>query len=87
MANYATGSTKKHTWPDELRVGVLRRHASASSPLGREFNYAAAYGTLDYQALKRDLDTLMTDSQPWWPADFGHYGSLFVRTAWHSVGT
>lgn len=88
MANHPLVSSKYHAWgQDKLRVGIPRRHASASSLPDRGFNYAAAYRALDYQALKRDLDALMTDSQPWWPADFGHYGSFFVRTAWHSVGT
>lgn len=87
MANYATGGTKDHDWPpDQLRLRVLRQHTTASNPLGRSFNYAASYSALDYWALKKDLNALMTDSQPWWPADFGHYGSFFIRTAWHSVG-
>lgn len=88
MANHPLVSSKNRAWePDKLRVGILRRHASTSSLPDRDFNYAAAYRALDYQALKRDLHALMTDSQPWWPADFGHYGGFFIRTAWHSVGT
>lgn len=87
MASYAAGGAQNHNWwPDDLRLGRLRRHSSASNPLGRDFNYAVAFKSLDYHGLKRDLEALMTDSQPWWPADFGHYGSFFIRTAWHSVG-
>ena len=74
-------------WPQQLRVDLLSQHSSKSDPLGGEFNYAEAFGKLDYQALKRDLAALMTDSQEWWPADFGHYGGLFIRMAWHSAGT
>ncbi len=74
-------------WPGQLNLGILHQHAPASNPLGADFDYAAAFGTIDYAALKRDLAALMTDSQDWWPADWGHYGGLFIRMAWHSAGT
>ena len=74
-------------WPNQLRVDLLHQHSSKSDPMGAGFDYAEAFKRLDYPALKRDLADLMTDSQPWWPADFGHYGGLFVRMAWHSAGT
>jgi catalase-peroxidase len=74
-------------WPNQLNLAILHQHAPASSPLGADFDYAHAFGTLDYAALKQDLVALMTDSQDWWPADWGHYGGLFVRMAWHSAGT
>jgi catalase-peroxidase len=74
-------------WPNQLNLGILHQHAPASNPLGAEFNYADAFQKLDYAALKADLKTLMTNSQDWWPADWGHYGGLFIRMAWHSAGT
>ena len=74
-------------WPNQLNLAILHQHAPASNPLGESFDYAHAFGTLDYAALKADLTALMTDSQDWWPADWGHYGGLFVRMAWHSAGT
>lgn len=74
-------------WPNQLNLGILHQHAPASNPLGAEFNYAEAFQKLDYAALKADLKALMTDSQDWWPADWGHYGGLFIRMAWHSAGT
>jgi catalase-peroxidase len=74
-------------WPDQLNLGILHQHAPASNPLGAAFDYAAAFQSLDFQGLKRDLLALMTDSQDWWPADWGHYGGLFIRMAWHSAGT
>ena len=81
------GTTNKDWWPDQLRLDLLNQHSERSNPLGSGFNYADAFKSLDYQGLKRDLADLMTDSQDWWPADFGHYGGLFVRMAWHSAGT
>ena len=81
------GTTNKDWWPNQLRLDLLNQHSERSNPLGNAFNYAEAFKSLDYQALKRDLADLMTDSQDWWPADFGHYGGLFVRMAWHSAGT
>jgi catalase-peroxidase len=74
-------------WPQQLNLGILHQHAPASSPMDPGFDYAAAFRTLDYAGLKQDLVALMTDSQDWWPADWGHYGGLFIRLAWHSAGT
>ena len=74
-------------WPNQLNLNILHQHSSLSDPMGEEFNYAKEFKSLDYAALKKDLATLMTDSQDWWPADFGHYGPLFIRMAWHSAGT
>lgn len=74
-------------WPNQLNLAILHQHAPASNPMDPGFDYAHAFGTLDHAALKADLAALMTDSQPWWPADWGHYGGLFIRMAWHSAGT
>jgi len=74
-------------WPNQLNLRILRQNSSLSDPLGRAFNYAREFEKIDYDALKRDLTALMTDSQDWWPADYGHYGGLFIRMAWHSAGT
>ncbi len=74
-------------WPDALDVSVLHQHSPQSNPMGAAFDYAEAFKTLDLDAVVKDLTALMTDSQPWWPADFGHYGPLFIRMAWHSAGT
>jgi len=93
-----TGATHKHSagiggtknrdwWPNQLRLNILRQHSSLSNPMGEGFNYAEAFKSLDMDALKNDLHRLMTDSQDWWPADFGHYGPFFIRMAWHSAGT
>jgi len=88
MANTGGGGTKNRDWwPDELRINILRQHDTPSDPYGKDFNYAEAFKSLDYEGLKKDLHELMTDSQDYWPADFGHYGGLFVRMAWHSAGT
>ena len=81
------GSQNRDWWPNQLKLNVLRQHSSASNPMGEDFNYASAFRNLDLEALKKDLHQLMTDSQDWWPADFGHYGGLFIRMAWHSAGT
>jgi len=81
------GTTNKDWWPNQLNVKILRQHSSLSDPLGNDFNYAEAFKSLDLKALKKDLHALMTDSQDWWPADFGHYGPLFIRMAWHGAGT
>ncbi len=74
-------------WPEQLNLSILHQHAAASNPLGADFDYAQAFKGLDYAALKQDLAALMTTSQDWWPADWGHYGGLFIRMAWHSAGT
>ncbi len=81
------GTQNRHWWPNQLRVDLLSQHSSKSDPLGDSFNYREEFAKLDYKALKSDLRKLMTDSQDWWPADYGHYGPLFIRMAWHSAGT
>jgi len=84
----ATGGTSNRDWwPDQLNLSILHQHSPLSDPMGGNFNYAQEFKSLDFQALKKDLLVLMTDSQEWWPADFGHYGPLFIRMAWHSAGT
>jgi catalase-peroxidase len=79
--------TNKDWWPNQLDLSVLRQHSSLSNPMGEEFDYTEAFNSLDYAALKQDLRELMTQSEDWWPADYGHYGPLFIRMAWHSAGT
>jgi catalase-peroxidase len=81
------GTQNRDWWPNQLKLGILRQHSSLSNPMGEQFNYAEEFKSLDLAAVKKDLQALMTDSQPWWPADFGHYGPLFIRMAWHSAGT
>lgn len=83
----SAGTTNRDWWPNQLKLDVLHQHSSKSNPMGKDFDYAKEFKSLDYHALKRDLAALMTDSQDWWPADFGHYGPLFIRMAWHSAGT
>ena len=87
-ANVGGGGTRNRDWwPNELKLNILRQHTPVTNPMSGDFDYAAAFKSLDYNALKKDLHALMTDSQDWWPADFGHYGGLFIRMAWHSAGT
>lgn len=87
MGHGSQPTTNKDWWPNQLDLGVLRQHSALSNPMGPDFDYAKAFQSLDYAALKEDLRKVMTDSQDWWPADFGHYGPLFIRMAWHSAGT
>jgi len=81
------GTSIRDWWPNQLNLKVLHQHSAMSNPMGEEFNYAEEFKKLDLEAVKKDLYALMTDSQDWWPADYGHYGSLFIRMAWHSAGT
>ncbi len=88
MGSTARGGTmNRDWWPNQLNLRILHQHSHLSNPMGKEFNYAEEFKKLDFQALKKDLYALMTDSQDWWPADWGHYGGLFIRMAWHSAGT
>ena len=87
----AHGARQSYTnadwWPNQLNLKILHQHSPLSDPMGKEFNYAEEFKSLDLNAVIKDLHALMTDSQEWWPADYGHYGPLFIRMAWHSAGT
>jgi catalase-peroxidase len=83
----AKAMTNRDWWPEQLRLNILHQHSDLSDPMGGDFDYAKAFTSLDLEAVKQDLCSLMTDSQDWWPADYGHYGGLFIRMAWHSAGT
>src|SRR6185503_3861833 len=87
--HHASGNarTVADWWPNHLRVELLNAHSSRSNPMAADFNYAKEFNSVDYGQLKRDIAAVMTDSQDWWPADFGHYGPLFIRMAWHAAGT
>ena len=89
MHGGATSASISNTawWPKALNLDILHQHDTKTNPLGADFNYREEIKKLDVEALKNDLKALMTDSQDWWPADFGHYGPLFIRMAWHSAGT
>ena len=86
-ANTETGNSVMAWWPKSLNLDILHQHDTKTNPMGAGFNYREALKSLDVAALKNDLKALMTDSQPWWPADWGHYGGLMIRMAWHSAGT
>jgi catalase-peroxidase len=81
------GTSNRDWWPNQLNLKILQQHSSKTDPMGEDFHYAEAFKRLDLSELEKDLRALMTDSQDWWPADFGHYGPLFIRMAWHSAGT
>ncbi|HKI87584.1 MAG TPA: hypothetical protein VKA38_01065, partial [Draconibacterium sp.] len=82
-----SGTANRDWWPNKLNLDILRLHSSESNPMGEDFNYAKEFNKLDLKAVKQDIYNLMKDSQEWWPADFGHYGPLFIRMAWHDAGT
>jgi len=86
-SNSASGTSNREWWPNQLNIGILHQHDQKSNPMGANFNYCEEFKSIDYKALKKDLHDLMTDSQDWWPADYGHYGPFFIRMTWHAAGT
>ena len=82
-----TGTKNTDWWPNQLNLNILHQHGKKSNPMEDDFNYKDAFNSLDYISLKKDLHALMTDSQDWWPADYGHYGGFFIRMTWHAAGT
>ena len=83
----STGTSNKDWWPNQLNLGILHQHDRKSDPMDWGFDYREEFKKIDYDALKKDLNDLMTDSQEWWPADYGHYGPFFIRMTWHAAGT
>ncbi|NIV59372.1 MAG: catalase-peroxidase, partial [Actinobacteria bacterium] len=81
------GTANQHWWPNQLNLRILRQNHPGADPMGDDFDYAAEFNSLDFEELARDVDALMTDSQEWWPADYGHYGPFFIRMTWHAAGT
>ena len=85
--NSSKGTSNRDWWPNQLNLGILHQHDQKSNPMDKSFNYREEFKKLDYAALKKDLNHLMTDSKDWWPADYGHYGPFFIRMTWHAAGT
>jgi catalase-peroxidase len=85
--NNGEGTTNRDWWPNQLDISILHQHDEKSNPMGKDYNYRDHFKNIDYDALKKDLNNLMTDSQDWWPADYGHYGPFFIRMTWHAAGT
>ncbi|MFT5567746.1 MAG: catalase-peroxidase, partial [Glaciecola sp.] len=81
------GTSNRDWWPNQLKLNILRQNSAKSDPMGDGFSYSKEFSSIDYDALKKDMMDVMTNSQDWWPADYGHYGPLFIRMAWHSAGT
>ena len=86
-SNSSSGTSNKDWWPDQLNLNILHQHDKKSDPMDDGFDYRKEFKDIDYAALKADLNDLMTDSQEWWPADYGHYGPFFIRMTWHAAGT
>ena len=88
MTNYSSsGTSNKDWWPKQLNLSILHQHDTKTNPMGVNFDYRSEFEKIDYDSLKKDLNDLMTDSQEWWPADYGHYGPFFIRMTWHAAGT